>query len=265
MKLKGAAVTCNILVEARVCTISEPAGRRKDPKPHWLPATPVPPVTAMRSFPLGNDSKGQDGQVDSWQGWADGGDAGWAQAGSRALTSLCSCGAFQWQLRTVAPWRHSTLCRAAPSAPRAPTSSTFFPPGRHKESHSDTPSTGHNQQQLHGAPPRPPTAAALQKGLQRGSDQDSAVCLHHRSSCASTGSSSGAPAVMLTTGLKELPGDSLNPNKQVLFWLSGILHKSFHSCLLLSTFNLLFTVLLQRSSLQQLWISVRETTSEALP
>lgn len=182
------------------------------------------------------------------------------------LTSLCSCGAFQWQLRTAAPWRCSTLCRAAPSAPRAPTSSTFFPPVRHKGSHSATPSAGHKHQQLHGAPPRPPTPAALRKELQRGSEQDSAVCLHNCSSCASTAGTSGARTVITTKGLKEFPGDSLNSSRQILFfWLSGILHKSFHSCLLLSTFNLLFTVLLQKSLLQQLGITVRETTSETLP
>lgn len=75
----------------------------------------------------------------------------------------------------------------------------------------------------------------------------------------------GNPCMTLTTGLKELPGDSLNSSSQILFfWLFGILHKSFHSCLLLSAFNLLSTGLLQKSLLQQLQITVRETTSETL-
>lgn len=105
------------------------------------------------------------------------------------------------------------------------------------------------------------TAAGAAKGLRT---EQCHVPAQPQQLCQQ-GSSSGARAVTPTTGLKELPGDSLNSSSQILFiWLFGILHKSFHSCLLLSAFNLLSTVLLQKSLLQQLWITVRETTSETL-
>lgn len=123
---------CNIPVEAPVCpnTISEQAGR-KDPNPRWLLAS----SSATRDW---NDesasrecSKGEQCHAGGWWGcrmtprhWAD----------RRVLTLVCSWGAFHRQLRVAAPSLCSMHCKAAPTAPPAPTSSTVFPPARHKAS-----------------------------------------------------------------------------------------------------------------------------------
>lgn len=91
------------------------------------------------------------------------------------------------------------------------------------------------------------TAEGAAKGLRTG---QCCVPAQPQQLCQQ-GSSPAARAGTPTTGPKELPGESLNSSSQILFfWLSGILHKSFHSCLLLSTFNLPSTVLLQKSSFQ---------------
>lgn len=77
----------------------------------------------------------------------------------------------------------------------------------------------------------------------------------------------GAQEVTQTTAFKLFPGDSLILVSKYCSsgFLVFCLHNSFHSYLLRSTLDLLFTVLLQKSLSQQLWIAVRETTSELLP
>lgn len=175
-EVRAAAGTCNILVEASVCIISEQAGRRKDPNPRWLPATPAPPVT------LGNDSEGQDCQL----------------AGvSRQWGCRMSPGRQKSTHLTPQLWGFPVAAEDGGSLAlqHALQGSTLCPTHSHQQHFLPTcatqgkafrhPRAGHKHQQLHGAPLRPPMAAALQQGLQRGSEQNSAVCLHNHSSCAS--------------------------------------------------------------------------------
>lgn len=58
------------------------------------------------------------------------------RANRRSLTLVCSWEAFHRQLRVAAPSLCSMHCRAAPTAPPAPTSSTVFPPAWHQASRS---------------------------------------------------------------------------------------------------------------------------------
>lgn len=107
------------------------------------------------------------------------------------------------------------------------------------------PSAGH---------PLPKPSRRARKAAQDRTGQETAVCLHSHSSWGSTGNSFGARAVTQTTGLKLFPGDSLirvSKHRSSGF-LVFYLHKSFHSYLLQSTFDLPFTVLLQKSLSQQL-------------
>jgi len=167
------------------------------------------------------------------------------------LTWACSCGAFHRQPRVTAPSRCSTVCRAAPAAPPAPTSSTVLPPARHKASRYGP----------------APAKEAPQKSRPGGSRQGCAMPRRNRSSSAAAGSSPRAQAVRQTAGFKLFPGDSLIPVSKCRSsgFLVFYLHESFHSYLLPSTFDLPLTVLLQKSFSPQLRITRREATSETLP
>lgn len=115
------------------------------------------------------------------------------RANRRSLTLVCSWEAFHRQLRVTAPSLCSMHCKAAPTAPPAPTSSTVFPPAWHQASRSAAlgckgTSTRLRWSSYVNSPrfTRPLATKALQRSRQSGSRQDSIVCPHNHSGCGIT-------------------------------------------------------------------------------
>lgn len=168
----------------------------------------------------------------------------------RALTLFCSSRDFHWQLAVVAPLLCSRQCKEAPRAPSAPTSSTIFPSaGQTRGIEPPTAVRALAPSPTCSVHVKPPPPASRQST----SPQGSSVLLLNHSNHVIKGSFFGAHGATRTTGFKLFLWDSPIPVSK--YCSSGLLvfyfHKSFHSYLLLSPFDHMFTVLLYKSSSQQ--------------
>lgn len=181
----------------------------------------------------------------------------------RALTLFCSSRDFHWQLAVVAPLLCSRQCKEAPRAPSAPTSSTVFPSaGQTRGVELPTAVRALAPSPTCSVQVNTPTPASQQST----SPQGSSMLLNH-SNHVVKGNFFGAHGATRNTGFKLFLWDS--PVSVSKYCSSGLLvfyfHKSFHSYLLVTTFDHMFTVLLHKSLSQQCWIALREAIPDPPP